>query len=197
MPRYEKVEPFNMQDHRDTDGISTIPGVECRVGDKWYAQAFDLNASVSCHDDGHALILAGETTLHDESGAALADARVAFVYSITSDEFCWQMRWLGPPRSEARLVLPLICRRDESVLLHGPQNIGLSRLGGHILVTSNTDTLVPTPLHERGFNLIPGFETIALSWSFADAPAGEITVCLRVPQPPPTGRPDAPPPPLP
>lgn len=180
MPRYVKVEPFNMQDHRVTDGASTTPGVECRVGDKWYAQAFDLQVSVMTHDDGQRLTLRGETTLHDESGTPLADARAAFVYRISAEEFCWQMRWLGSPRPEARLVLPLICRRDETVLMRGPQNIGLSRRGGQIVITSNTDTLVPTPLHIRGFNLIPGFETVALSWAFSDAPAGEITVHLRV-----------------
>lgn len=182
MPRYDRVEPHNMQVHPHPGDHPLTPRVELRDGEKWFTQLFDLAAEVNHTDTDGRLTIDVATRLLDESGDAPphGSAACALTYHFDADTatITATAPGAGSANVRPRLVLPLISPSGETVTRISANRIEIRKPTGTLIVETNAKLEIEDHGRPRIFNLVPGFEAVPV---FAEIPPdGAISCRIRM-----------------
>jgi hypothetical protein len=163
MTRYKVVETANQQTPQDGTHQVLTARIEI-VGHEDVSSLNDLAAEFSVQGSPQSVRAAARGRLLTPDGQAPAGGpKYELAYDLMPDGLTLKARVTDLPKdATARLVLPIISRRDEPVSRPAPGRMEIAKLGGRLVVESLGGAFTGDA-QARIFNLVPGFEALALS----------------------------------
>ncbi len=159
MTRYKVIETANQQTPQDASHQPLTARIEL-VGREDVTSLNDLSAELVVEGTADKVrAKAGGRLLTPDGQAPDGGPRYVLTYEVTPEGLAIEARVTGlPPGVTARLVLPVVSRRDEAVSRPAPGRIEIAKTGGRVIVEGEG---VEGP-DARIFNLVPGLEAVAL-----------------------------------
>jgi hypothetical protein len=175
MTRYKVVETANQQTPQDATHQVLTARVEI-VGREDVSSLNDLVAELTLEGSPERVLASARGRLLTPDGQAPnGGPRYELAYELTPAGFTLQARVVGlADGTSARLVLPVISRRDERVSRPGPGLVEIAKRGGRLIVESLSGDFSERS-DARIFNLVPGLEALVLN-----LPLGPEGVKVRI-----------------
>jgi hypothetical protein len=166
MTEYQMIEISNQQAFREGPHMPLTPRVEI-AGDRNYTSLSDLGASVSAvESDGQITFDVHGRMLTASHQAPVGDDvpyHLTYRLSGTAVEITASA---GSPSSSTlpmEFILPVISQRGEPVSQPTPQTVQIVKQRGTLTVHTDAPQGFREVPKERTFNLVPGFECVAIS----------------------------------
>jgi len=174
MNAYKVVEPGNQQLPRDTAHRPNAPRIET-VGERPLTSVADPSARLAARQADGAVIVEAAGILRHATGSAEARGAPAFAisYRVSAAEVTIRAHLTGTVPQGARLIVPIICGRDERIAASA-REIAITKPGGVLRLTSSGQCEIDAA--RRCFNLVPGFQFAEIAIPFP--PSGELVVSL-------------------
>lgn len=179
MTEYEMIEISNQQGFRDAPHMALTPRIEL-VADRTYTSLNDYAAIVTAHAAaGEVGFEARGRLLTSKHLAPKVEVGYRLVYRITDSGVEIVASATGDSIGSApmRLILPVVSREGEAIAQPDPKTVRIAKMGGYVVLTTDAADgfeAVPTV---RTFNLVPGFECVALA--VAMRPGREVRVRIQ------------------
>jgi hypothetical protein len=163
MTRYKVVETANQQTPKDATHQILTARIEL-AGREEVSSLNDLAAAFSIQGSPQSMQATAHGRLLTPEGQAPAGGpRYELAYDLTPDGLTLQARAIDLPSGVvARLVLPIVSRRDEPVTRPTVSQVEIAKPGGRLVVESLGGGFAGSN-DARIFNLVPGFEALALA----------------------------------
>jgi hypothetical protein len=164
MTEYKLVEISNQQVVRGGPTMPLTPRIEYVTEDApkvTYTSLSDLQAVLSATESAGQVAFEARGRLLTASHKSVPGAGVTYQlkYTVTADGVMIVARADGA-RGPVRLILPVIARSDEVVTQPDAKTVRIAKAKGTLAVTC--DAAFGAVPAERTFNLVPGFECVAL-----------------------------------
>ena len=163
MTRYKVVETANQQTPQDATHQVLTARIEL-VGGEDFSSLNDYAAEFTVEGSPRQVRATASGRLLTPDGQAPAGGpRYDLTYELTPVGLTLEARVTNLPEgSRARLVLPVVSRRDERVSRPSPERVEIAKPGGRLVVESlNGGGLEGADA--RIFNLVPGLEALVLA----------------------------------
>jgi hypothetical protein len=164
MTEYKLIEISNQQVVRGGPTMPLTPRIEYVTGDTskvTYTSLSDLQAVLSATESAGQVAFEARGRLQTASHKPVPGAGVTYRlrYTVSADgvEIAAQAYGAAGP---VRFILPVIARSDEAVTQPDAKTVRIAKAKGTLVVTS--DAAFDAVPEERVFNLVPGFECLAL-----------------------------------
>ncbi|MET3666063.1 hypothetical protein [Caulobacter sp. 1776] len=180
MTRYKAVEITNQQAPIDATHQPLTPRIEVTQDKEAFTSLADLTAEMTVESDGQRVRVVSRGRLLTPEGKGLDPAvAYALIYDLTPEGLSVTARvsGLGEGRS-ARLIMPLIARRDEATSQPDARRFVVARKGGRILVKSADHDFEPLAV-PRVFNLVPGFQAAPLAIALNDGQIARLEISAQ------------------
>ncbi len=167
MTEYKLVEISNQQAFRDGPHMTLTPRIELVTGEGanvTYTSLSDLKAVVTATEAGGEVRFEARGRLLTASGkpVAVGEVRYWLKYNLGASgvEIVARVDGAGVG-APVRFILPVISRSDEAVVRADAGTVRIAKVKGSLVV--KTDAAFEALPTERTFNLVPGFECLALA----------------------------------
>ena len=165
MARYIMVEPLNMQPQPNDDFCLT-PRVEIRKNETWYANLFDLKATVTHQSSDSVIDFSIETTLQDEDRNPVTKGAEKHHIDYRFEKDKITISAASPAGTEsagaADLVIPIISPNGENVKKVSDHRIEIAKPNGTVVIESNVPLTIKESRKSRLFNMVPGMEAVPI-----------------------------------
>jgi hypothetical protein len=182
MTEYQMIEISNQQVHLDKPHMCLTPRIEL-AGKQTCTSLSDFEAATTCLLEQ---IGASKEIVFDAKGRLLTashqppplgEARYHLIYSLNDTTVQITASAETPSQSHLQFILPVITKSTEPIAQPNPKTIRITKPNGVLTIrTSAPQGFEPIP-KERTFNLVPGFECVALAITLE--PATEIHIQLE------------------
>jgi hypothetical protein len=167
MTEYKLIEISNQQVVRGGPTMALTPRIELVTGDGakvTYTSLSDLEAVVTATDSGGEIKFdaRGQLLTANHKPVAGGEVRYRLKYTVSAGgvEIVARVDGVNAVAGPLRFILPVISRSDEAVAQADAKTVRIAKAKGTLVVkTDEAFEAVPT---ERSFNLVPGFECLAL-----------------------------------
>jgi hypothetical protein len=180
MTEYQMVEPSNQQGFRDYPHMPLTPRIEC-AGDRTYTSLSDLQAVLTATDspDEIAFDAAGRLLTAAHESFPGGDVHYHLIYRLTesSVEIVASISVPVPSAAPLQFILPVVSRTGQAVDQPDPQTIRITKPNGILIVHTDAPQGFQAVPKERTFNLVPGFECVALTITMQ--PGKEVRIQLK------------------
>lgn len=178
MTEYRMIEIANQQEHRDYPHMTLTPRIECAADGLTYNSLSDFAATVTANATPEQIAFDARGRLLTATHQPVPNHEVHYhlIYRLSAAkvEIAASTDAAGP--APLRLILPVVSARDEAVEHIDSQTIRVTKRHGRLLVRSEAPRSFEGSTDERTFNLVPGFECLALE--VAMVPGEEIRIEL-------------------
>lgn len=176
MTRYKAVEISNQQAPIDAAHQPLTLRIEVAQGRDAFTSVADLSATLESVERDGAVDVTASGRLKTPEGREL-EPPVAFTvsYSLTPKGLALSAMVSGLGDRAARLVAPVVARRDEPAVRRDAGAVAIAKAGGSILVSS-PDTNLAGDVDARIFNLVPGLQAVPLSINLRDGQAASLVI---------------------
>jgi hypothetical protein len=180
MTRYKAVEITNQQSPVDATHQTLTPRIELVQGKDVFTSLADLAAEMTVEGDSQRVrVTARGRLLTPEGRASEPGARYALDYELTPSGLVLTATVLGlGPGQAARLIAPIIARRDEATAQPNARSFVIDRGTGRILAKSADHDFEPLVV-PRIFNLVPGFQAAPLTIALTDGQTARLEVSTQ------------------
>lgn len=180
MTRYKAVEITNQQAPIDATHQPLTARIELVQGKDVFTSLADLAAEMTVEGDSQRVrVTARGRLLTPEGRPSEPAARYVLDYELTPSGLVLTATVLGlGPDHTARLIAPVIARRDEATAQLGPRGFAVSRKAGRIEARSVDHDFEPLVV-PRVFNLVPGFQAAPLTIALTDGQAARLEVSAQ------------------
>ena len=165
MTEYKLVEISNQQVVRDGKQMALKPRIELVLGPGsggTYTSLSDLEAVVTASEVGGEVRFEARGRLLSATHKPVASGEVRYwlKYTLSAGGVEIAARADGAGVAGLRFILPVISRSDEAVVLADAKTVRIAKARGTLVV--KTGVAFEALTTERTFNLVPGFECLAL-----------------------------------
>jgi hypothetical protein len=173
MTRYKVVEVGNQQTPIDASHQPLTPRIELVEGGETYSSLSDLKAVVTATRIGTGIRFEARGTLQSPAGASPPSGEIAYelVYDIAEAG----VMLTGRADGAARLIVPVVSRRDERVVRPHPHAIVVGKAAGALSITSLSDRPFEPVSTERIFNMVPGFQAVVAALPLKSGQSAGVT----------------------
>jgi hypothetical protein len=176
MTRYKAVEISNQQAPIDATHQPLTLRIEVVQGRDVFTSVADLSARLEMAEQGGAVNVTASGRLKTPEGGELdPPVDFALAYSVTSKGLDLSATVSGLGDRTARLVAPVVARKDEPAVRRDARSVAIAKAGGAILVSSPDADLVGD-VGTRIFNLVPGLQAAPLSINLRDGQAVSLLI---------------------
>jgi hypothetical protein len=180
MTRYKAVEITNQQAPIDATHQPLTPRIELVQGKDVFTSLADLAADMTVEGEAQRVRVTARGRLLTPEGRA-PDTAVTYTldYELTPSGLVLIATVLGlGPGQVARLIAPIIARRNEATAQPDARSFLISREAGRILARSAEHDFEPLVV-PRIFNLVPGFQAAPLTIALTDGQAVRFEVSAQ------------------
>ncbi len=181
MTEYLMVEIANQQQFRDAPHMALTPRIEFKAAGETYTNLNDFKAVVTANKAGSEIIFNSDGRLLTASRQPVAggDIRYRVVYRINEKEVEIVASASGQAAGATpiRLIVPVIARDGEQATEVDSQTVRIAKAKGTLTATTDAAGGFGAGFTEKTFNLVPGFEAVPLSVSFA--PGRDVRIRLQ------------------
>lgn len=176
MTRYKAVEISNQQAPIDASHQPLTPRIEVVQGRDTFTNVADLGArSDLVERDGVVSVNASGRLKTPEGRELEPPVEFAVAYKVTPKGLELSAIVSGLGDRAARLVAPVVARKDEPAVRRDARSVVVTKTGGVILVFSPDADLVGD-VDTRIFNLVPGLQAAPLSINLRDGKAASLEI---------------------
>lgn len=180
MTRYKAVEITNQQAPIDATHQPLTPRIELVQGKDVFTSLADLAADMTVEGDAQRVRVTARGRLLTPEGRA-PDTAVTYTlgYELAPSGLALTATVLGlKPGQVARLITPIIARRNEATAQPDARSFLVSRAAGRIVARSAEHDFEPLVV-PRIFNLVPGFQAAPLTIALTDGHAARLEVSAQ------------------
>lgn len=164
MTQYALIEISNQQTFRDAPHMTLTPRIELTAAGQTYTSLSDLAATLNVEQVGDEVRCQARGRLLSAGRKSVVTGEILYTlqYLIQPDwvEIVARADTQQAPDSPLRLVLPVISKTEEQVQADG-HSIRIVKPKGTVLLSVAGGTFSAVSV-ERTFNLVPGFEAVAV-----------------------------------
>ena len=165
MTEYKLVEISNQQVVRGGPTMALTPRIEYVVAGATYTSLSDLEAVLTAKETAGQVAFEASGQLLTASHKPVAGGEIQYrlKYTVSAGGVEIVARADGASAAgQVRLILPVISRRDETVVSADAKTVVIAKAKGPLLVRTDAVKGFEAVPKERTFNLVPGFECLAL-----------------------------------
>jgi len=167
MTEYQMIEISNQQAFGDYPHMTLTPRIEWVHNGKTYTSLSDFRAVVSATSDAKGIVFDASgrmlTAAHQAAPVEEAKYRLTYRLSETAVEFIASISAFASQDAQARLILPVVARSDETVQIADAAKVRIAKQRGVLAVSVDSAEGFDAVPKERTFNLVPGFECVPLT----------------------------------
>ena len=178
MNQYSLVEISNQQQFTDKPHMTLTPRIECEVKGKTYTSLVDLKAKVTILSGPDQTSFTAEGFLQTTAHQPGEGIMYKLIYRVQADSVTMIARASGNPSTGARFIFPVVSRSTERFALENTTRVVIEKAGGKLAVETDAPRGFEAIPNERTFNLVPGFECLALSVHMESGPECRVTLRL-------------------
>jgi hypothetical protein len=168
------VVPATPQTPIDASHQPLTPRIERVEGGETYSSLSDLKAVVTATRIGTGIRFEARGKLQSPAGASPPSGEIAYelVYDIAEAGVTLTARADGA----ARLIVPVVSRRDERVACPHPHAIVIGKAAGVLSITSLSDQPFEPVSTDRIFNMVPGFQAVVAALPLKPGQSAGVTL---------------------
>ena len=175
MTTYRELEPSNMQPLRGGALPRCLTPRLMRETDDGIVQSLlDTKAKVEYSHTAEQVLV----TVRGHLTADLIPFNMRYRFDAEGVEITASVEGVGDEGQPVILELPLIASRGEAVRLLSDWQVSIEKVGGNLILTSDSAFYSPDPASQRYFNPVPGFEAYPVCVPVI--PGAETSVRLKV-----------------
>ena len=173
MTEYRLVEKDNQQKHLSDATMPLGPRLQCIIGATAYTNLSDYQAVVTRERKQGQTLIHVSGHLRDIHQKTPSSGEIPFTlsYRFTPRSVRISAEVSSADNEPIRLILPVVCPREDTIRHPDTQTVQIEKRGGTLCVQTDATSGFEKELHERVFNLVPGFECAPLSLTLPRSPA--------------------------
>jgi hypothetical protein len=170
MTEYKLIEISNQQTFRDGPHMALTPRIECTVGETskvTYTSLSDLAAVLTASEAGGQVGFDARgrllTAAHKPVAGEEVRYRLKYTLSAGGVEIVARVDAANGAAGSMRFILPVISRSGEAVVQADARTVRIAKAKGTLVVRTDAARGFEAAPKDRTFNLVPGFECVALA----------------------------------
>jgi hypothetical protein len=164
MTEYAMIEISNQQVFTDAPHMTTTPRIECK-SDKTYTSLSDYEAVVTRKESPNEILFQARGRLLSSAHKPIPEGEIHYslTYRVTKEavELTANATGTNQPKAPIDLIIPVVSRRNEEITQSGG-SVRIAKARGLLRVKTDAKQGFADFSKVRTFNLVPGFECVAL-----------------------------------
>lgn len=181
MAIYWLKEANNQQPAPDED-IALTPRIEALIGDEWYSNLFDLNATIETLDNQQDIHIKANAQLKNKANQVVNNTASDFTttYQCSNNGIKITAITEQAINHKTAFVLPIVSPSTEAVHQPDGHTIIVQKPEGLVTIKSNVKVMIKKVSKARTFNMVPGVEAIPIYAFFEKLPTSKVIIDIEV-----------------